>query len=66
MREVEPDSVAARAGLRPGDVLVSLDHRSLSSPEELRSIVEELPTDRAIPLRLYRDGRSLFVALRFE
>ncbi len=66
VREVEPDSVAARAGLRAGDVLVSLDHRSLSSPEELRRIVEELPTDRAIPLRLYRDGRSLFVALRFE
>ncbi|MCW4148252.1 DegQ family serine endoprotease [Halomonas sp. 18H] len=66
VREVEPDSVAARAGLRAGDVLVSLDHRSLTSPEELRRIVEELPTDRAIPLRLYREGRSLFVALRFE
>jgi serine protease Do len=66
VREVEPDSVASRAGLRPGDVLVSLDHRNLSSPEDLRRIVEELPTDRAIPLRLYRDGRSLFVALRFE
>lgn len=66
VREVAPDSVAARAGLRAGDVLVSLDHRSLTSPEELRRIVEDLPTDRAIPLRLYRDGRSLFVALRFE
>ncbi|SDN23901.1 DegQ family serine endoprotease [Vreelandella arcis] len=66
VREVEPDSVGARAGLRAGDILVSIDHRSLSSPEELRRIVEELPTDRAIPLRLYRDGRSLFVALRFE
>ncbi|WP_218314851.1 DegQ family serine endoprotease [Halomonas sp. 18071143] len=66
VRQVEPDSVAAQAGLRPGDILVSLDHRSVASADELMRIVEALPTDRAIPLRLYRDGRSLFVALRLE
>ncbi|WP_434985941.1 DegQ family serine endoprotease [Vreelandella zhaodongensis] len=66
VRQVEPDSVAAQAGLRVGDVLVSIDHRSVSSSEELLSVIEELPSDRAIPLRLYRDGRSMFVALRLE
>ena len=66
VRQVESGSVAAKAGIRPGDVLVSIDHRSVSSSEELVSIVEELPTDRAIPLRLFREGRSLFVALRLE
>lgn len=66
VRQVEPDSVAANAGIQPGDVLVSIDHRSVSSSEELVSIVEELPTDRAIPIRLFREGRSLFVALRLE
>lgn len=66
VRQVEPDSVAATAGIRPGDVLVSIDHRSVSSSDELVQIVESLPTDRAIPLRLFREGRSLFVALRLE
>ncbi|MDQ7727547.1 DegQ family serine endoprotease [Halomonas sp. SpR8] len=66
VRQVEPDSVAASAGILPGDVLVSIDHRSVSSSEELVEIVEALPTDRAIPLRLFREGRSLFVALRLE
>ncbi|WP_404470772.1 DegQ family serine endoprotease [Vreelandella venusta] len=66
VRQVEADSVAAQAGLRPGDILVSIDHRTVSTADELLSIVEELPSDRAIPLRLYRDGRSLFVALRLE
>nr|WP_290702651.1 DegQ family serine endoprotease [Halomonas sp. UBA3074] len=66
VRQVEPDSVAANAGIQPGDVLVSIDHRGVSSSEELVSIVEELPTDRAIPIRLFREGRSLFVALRLE
>lgn len=64
--QVEPGSVAAEAGLHPGDVLVSIDHRGVSSADELLSIVEEMPSDRAIPVRLYRDGRSLFVALRLE
>ncbi|WP_235042087.1 DegQ family serine endoprotease [Vreelandella profundi] len=66
VRQVEPDSVAADAGIRPGDVLVSVDHRSVSSSDELMKIVEELPSDRAIPIRLFREGRSLFVALRLE
>jgi serine protease Do len=66
VRQVEPDSVAAQAGLRAGDILVSIDHRSVASADELMRIVEALPNDRAIPVRLYRDGRSLFVALRLE
>lgn len=66
VRQVEPDSVAAQAGLRAGDILVSIDHRSVASADELMRVVEALPNDRAIPVRLYRDGRSLFVALRLE
>ncbi|MBR9903669.1 MULTISPECIES: DegQ family serine endoprotease [Halomonadaceae] len=66
VRQVESGSVAADAGIRSGDVLVSIDHRSVSSSDELVEIVEALPTDRAIPVRLFRDGRSLFVALRLE
>lgn len=66
VRQVASGSVAAEAGIRSGDVLVSIDHRSVSSSNELVEIVEALPTDRAIPVRLFRDGRSLFVALRLE
>ncbi|GAB2718462.1 DegQ family serine endoprotease [Halomonas garicola] len=66
VRDVEPGSAAARAGIRPGDILVSIDHQSVSTAKELSERVEALPDDRAIPLRLYRDGRSLFVALRLD
>ncbi|WP_346798718.1 DegQ family serine endoprotease [Halomonas sp. Bachu 37] len=64
VRQVESQSAAAQAGIRSGDILVSLDNRSVSSAQELREVAEELPGDRAVPVRLYRDGRSLFVALR--
>ncbi|GHE21923.1 DegQ family serine endoprotease [Halomonas urumqiensis] len=62
--EVDPAGAAAAAGIRQGDVLFSIDHRAVDSPRELMELVGELPTDRAVPVRLYRDGRSLFVALR--
>ncbi|WP_416140343.1 DegQ family serine endoprotease [Halomonas sp. HK25] len=64
VREVDPNGAAAAAGIRPGDILVSMDHQAVSDPEQLVELVSELPADRAVPVRLYRDGRSLFVALR--
>lgn len=64
--EVMPDSTAARSGLRPGDILVSINNQTIESPATLRQITDELPSDRAIPVRLFRDGRSIFVALRLE
>jgi serine protease Do len=66
VRELDPDGAAAAAGIRPGDILVSIDHRAVSSPDQLMELVSELPVDRAVPVRLYRDGRSLFVALRLR
>ncbi len=64
VREVDPQGAAAAAGIQPGDVLVSLDHRTVETPDQLAELAATLPTDRAVPVRLYREGRSLFVALR--
>nr|WP_240609982.1 DegQ family serine endoprotease [Halomonas endophytica] len=64
VREIDPQGVAADAGIRPGDVIVSIDHHTVESPEQLSEMAQTLPDDRAIPVRLYREGRSLFVALR--
>ncbi|MGM0535649.1 MAG: DegQ family serine endoprotease [Pseudomonadota bacterium] len=66
VREVDPRGTAAQAGIRAGDILVSIDHREVEGPDQLAELVAELPDDRAIPVRLYRDGRSIFVALRLS
>ncbi|WP_280554610.1 DegQ family serine endoprotease [Halomonas sp. 25-S5] len=66
VREVDPRGAAAQAGIRAGDILVSIDQRVVEDPDQLAELVAELPDDRAIPVRLYRDGRSLFVALRLS
>lgn len=67
---VEPDSIAARAGLEQGDVIVSFDHRPLPTHDtiqQMRQIVYPLKqqgqTQRAIGV--LRDGRLIELTLRW-
>lgn len=62
--DVDPRGVAAESGIRPGDIIVSVDQQAVESGRQLSDIVSKLPSDRAVPVRIYRDGSSLFVALR--
>ncbi|MGO2414827.1 DegQ family serine endoprotease [Cobetia crustatorum] len=64
--EVDPQGVAAEAGIAAGDVLVELNQKPLTSVKDLRDIVAALPTDRPVSLRLVRNGRPLYVALRMR
>ncbi len=62
--DVDPRGVAAASGIRRGDIIVSVNQVAVGSGRQLSQLVRELPADQAVPVRLYRDGRSLFVALR--
>ncbi|EPC03917.1 hypothetical protein L861_01055 [Litchfieldella anticariensis FP35 = DSM 16096] len=66
VQQVAPNGAAAASGIRPGDVIVSVDHKSVDSSRQLVDVVEGLSADRAVPVRIYREGRSLFVALRLN
>lgn len=62
--EVSRDSSAGRAGIRRGDVLVNIAMQPVEDPEQLVELISELPEDKSVPVRLYREGRSYYVALR--
>jgi serine protease Do len=61
--DVESDA-AWRAGLRPGDVLLSINAQPISDIDSFESIVEDVPTDRSVALRVWRNGASSFIAYR--
>ncbi len=63
--EVENDSPAAEKGIRPGDVIVSIENEPASGPEDVVSRIERAQKEkrRAILLLVNRDGQERFVAV---
>ncbi|MEQ9195829.1 MAG: DegQ family serine endoprotease [Parvibaculum sp.] len=64
--DVDPLSAAAEKGVRPGDVIVEVAQRPVSSPEDVEEIVlsEEKSGRNSVLLRLSAGGNIRFVALR--
>ncbi|MEO5988168.1 MAG: PDZ domain-containing protein [Candidatus Eisenbacteria bacterium] len=50
-------SPAERAGVRNGDILFSFNSRTLTSPEQLRTLVADSAPGRTVALGIVRDGR---------
>ncbi len=64
--EVTPGSVAATAGLRRGDVIVEAAGAAVTSPEDLRAMVDVQPPGTWLPLVVRRGGGDRRVIARFE
>ena len=56
---VEPGQAAARAGIRQGDVIVSINETEITPDSTLSYIVANLPIGSRVPVELIRDGKRL-------
>lgn len=61
---VQPSSPAARAGLRSGDVIVSLAGVSVQEAETVQKIVQDTEIGASLPVVIDRQGRRLELELR--
>lgn len=57
---------AEQAGLRSGDILVTIDFKPIKSAREFEALVKSLPAGRSLPVRVVRNNQSLFLPLVFE
>ncbi|RAU20078.1 trypsin [Paramagnetospirillum kuznetsovii] len=53
---VSPNTAAASAGLRPGDVLLKVDGRPVALPHDVAGIMGEMPSGGSVRLGVLRDG----------
>ncbi|MEN5016693.1 serine endoprotease DegP [Erwinia sp. Eh17-17] len=64
--QVLPKSSAAQAGIKAGDVIVSINNKPISSFAALRAEVGSLPVGTKMELGLIRDGKPMKVNLALQ
>jgi serine protease Do len=60
--QVDPDSQAAEAGLKPGDVILEINKHPVKSAEEAVRLTEN-PKDKTTLLRVWSEGSSRFLVV---
>jgi len=58
---VLPDSPAAKAGLKPGDLVTSVDGKPISDAQDLRNVQGLAPLGSTLALAVDRGGRTLTI-----
>lgn len=61
-----PNSSAAKAGIKAGDVITSLNGKPISSFAALRAQVGTMPVGSKISLGLLREGKAITVNLELQ
>lgn len=57
--EVYADSAAFKSGLKPGDIILSVNGHIIDSASTLRYFIKTLPMNTPLPLDILRDGKML-------
>ncbi|WP_290611779.1 Do family serine endopeptidase [Arsukibacterium sp. UBA3155] len=66
VNEVLPDTAAAKAGLKAGDVIVSMNGNRIQSFNELRAKIATLGANRKAELGILRDGKERSVTVTLQ
>lgn len=59
--DVQPGGAAAAAGLREGDLIVEANHQPITSPSDLRRVMDKAKDKQSTLLRVKRDKETAYV-----
>jgi serine protease Do len=60
------EGAAQSAGIRPDDVISNINNQSIKTMKDFNSIVESLPSGKAIPMLIVRQGNPSFVVIKLQ
>lgn len=66
IREVSPNSAAARAGLKAGDVITRVDGAAVKTVDELREHLRDQRAQKSVSLTIIRQGSEMKVPVTIE
>ncbi len=64
--KVDADSKAYEAGIRPGDLVLQINQKTVSTIEEYKQAVSRLKSKERVLLLIRRKGEDLFVTIRTD
>src|SRR5215831_16354495 len=66
VRSIQPDSPAARAGLKEGDVILEYNKEAVIGAQQFSRLVRETPVGRTADIKIRRDNRDQTVQVMTE
>jgi len=63
---VQKDSPAEKAGLRRGDIILELNKKAITKPEELQEAVKATKIGDKVTMLIYRQNETLIVTVKIE
>lgn len=63
---VEPNGPAAQAGIKQGDIIVSLNGETMHNINQLRNYVASLKPGKSIPAEIFRDGKKISLEVKVK
>jgi S1-C subfamily serine protease len=62
--EVEPSGAAARAGIRAGDIILSINDAAVTSVAQVTKALDAIAVGRTARILIFRDGQETMTFVR--
>src|SRR5262252_6597445 len=62
--DVDPDGPAAQSGIKPGDVILSVNRKAISSAADAARELQAIPSGRIAQILLWRQDAEIFVTVK--
>jgi serine protease Do len=64
IQDLEPGGPAAKAGVKPGDIVIERDGKSVEDASTFRNAIAQTPPGAKVALRVFREGKAVALSVK--